>query len=75
MKGANTKFDIDLERRKRSIISKGMDATKSDIWFLIEVAKISKTEVAGLIGMNKDQFFEVCRNWGIGKIHDRRTGA
>ena len=67
-------LDSDLERTKLNILSKGLDATKSEIQFLIETLNISKKEVARLIGMNENQFLAVCRNWNIGLIY-RRTGA
>lgn len=65
----------EIENRKMKIICKGMDATKSDIRFLIEVAKVNKREAARLIGMNRNHFFEACRNWGIGEVRSRRTGT
>ena len=74
MEGKTASLDRDLEKMKLSIISKGMDATKSEIQFLIEMLNISKKEVARLIGMNENQFLAVCRNWNIGLIY-RRTGA
>lgn len=54
------------------ILAKGEDATKTDIEFLVAVAKMSKRQVAEQLGVANHIILAVCRQWGIGQI--RRTG-
>lgn len=62
-----------IEKRAKAIIAKGRDATKSEIEFLIDVAKMPKREIAPRLGINLNVFLNTCKAWGLGRINERRA--
>lgn len=57
------------ERKIKSILAKGEDATRSEIDYLIRYTQMTKREAAKELGIPNYIFMEVCKNWGIGRIH------
>jgi len=59
--------------KAEQIIQKGEDATRSEIEFLINKAKMTKKDAAEALGIPVKVIQDVCFHWGIGRIRRERA--